>query len=85
MSSHGVIASRSVDPVVIDATKQASSCAERFAGDEVRFLAIRLSYSGELASFFAAVSTFIPGIDPKLLISSGIVFPEEVFCFMVSS
>ena len=27
----------------------------------------------------------IPGIAPKLLINSGIVFPEEVFCFIVSS
>ena len=41
--------------------------------------------SGEPASFFAPVSTLIPGIDPKLLISSGIVFPDEVFCFIVSS
>ena len=27
----------------------------------------------------------IPGIEFRLLISSGIVFPEEVFCFIVSS
>jgi len=40
---------------------------------------------GEPANFFAPVSTLIPGIDPKLLIKSGIVFPDEVFCFMVSS
>ena len=41
--------------------------------------------SGEPASFFAPVSTLIPGTDPKLLISSGIVFPKDVFCFIVSS
>ena len=37
------------------------------------------------ANFFAPVSTLIPGIEPKLLIKSGTVFPEEVFCLIVSS
>ena len=41
--------------------------------------------SGEPANFFAPVSTFIPGIEPKLLINSGIVFPAELYCFIVSS
>ena len=36
--------------------------------------------SVEPASFFAPVSTLIPGTEPELLINSGIVFPEEVFC-----
>jgi len=41
--------------------------------------------SGDPANFFAPVSTLIPGIDPKLLINSGTVLPEEVFCLIVSS
>ena len=30
------------------------------------------------------MSTLIPGIEPKLLINSGIDLPEEVFCLIVS-
>ena len=38
--------------------------------------------SGEPASFFAPVATFIPGTDPTLVIKSGIVFPDDVFCLI---
>ena len=33
------------------------------------------------ARFLAPLSTLIPGIEPKLLINSGIDFPEEVFSY----
>ena len=58
---------------------------DRETGDISLHKVLTVVNSGEPANFLASVSTLILGIDPKLLINSGIVFPEEVFCFIVSS